>query len=167
MDAVTQIAQKMAAERARNVTPVQPPPEVDPPPYSPSGDEDDDSGDDEEDSSPVQPLKLTINAAHSIRGTNNLVPTSPSPLLDATKFSTLLLHSINQINNAHKASRRPLRVDLTINCGITVIGDRNVIGAVGLRPKGGSNVIEGAVPDLRSSAVVSAKRRAEEVSSAS
>jgi hypothetical protein len=168
MDAVTQIAQKMAAERARNVTPVQPPPETDPPPYSLSEDDDDDSdSDNEEDSPPVQPLKLTINAAHSIRGTNNLVPTSPSPLSDATKFSTLLLHSINQINNAQNSSRRPLRVDLTINCGITVIGDRNVIGAVGLRPKGGSDVIEGAVPDLRSSAVVGAKRKAEEVSSAS
>ena len=162
MDAVTQIAQKMAAECARNLTPVQPPPEADPPPYSPSEDEDNDS-DDEEDSHPVQPLKLTINAAHSIRGTNNLVPTSPAPLADATKFSTLLLHSINQINNAQNISRRPLRVDLTINCGITVIGDRNVIGAVGLRPKGGLNVIEGAVPDLRSGAVVGAKRKAEEV----
>ena len=168
MDPITQITQKILAERARQPLQVQPPPEADPPPYSQSADDDEDvdSDSDSEADGPSCPLKLTINAAHSIRGSNNLVPTSPAPPADATKFSTLLLHSINQINNAQVTSRRALRVDLTINCGITVIGDRNVIGAVGLKPKGGSttNVIEGAVPGLRASAVVGAKRKADDVS---
>lgn len=167
MDPITQIAQKMIAERARNTAQIHPPPEADPPPYSPSDDGDENGSDSEDDEeAPPCPLKLTINAAHSIRGTNNLVPTSPAPLADATKFSTLLLHSINQINNAHATSKRALRVDLTINCGITVIGDRNVIGAVGLRPKGGLSIIEGPVPEARAGAVVGAKRKAEEVSRA-
>ena len=167
MDPVTQITQKILAERARQLPQIHPPPEADPPPYTPSDDDEDmDSDTDSDADAPSCPLKLTINAAHSIRGSNNLVPTSPAPLADATKFSTLLLHSINQINNAQVKSRRALRVDLTINCGITVIGDRNVIGPVGLKPKGGTstNVIEGAVPALRANTVVGAKRKADEVS---
>jgi hypothetical protein len=96
------------------------------------------------------PFKLTINAATSIQGTNNLVPTSPAPLADASRFSTLLFHAIAQINAAtdqspqtgdpqrppHGRHRRAIKVDLTINCGVTVIGDRNVVGNVGLKPRG-------------------------------
>lgn len=158
MDQVTQIINKLNAERARNMTHIQPPPEADPPPYSSSDSDTDSDNDEEEDQeAPFCPLKLTINAAHSIRGSGNLVPTPPAPLADATKFSTLLFHSINQINNAHAISKRPLRVDLTINCGITIIGDRNVVGAVALRPKGGPQ-------PTGPNAMVGAKRKAEEVS---
>lgn len=165
MEQVTQLANKMIAERARNISNITPPteaPEIDPPPYAASEASD---SDDEDDNEPAtRPLKLTINAAHSIHGSNNLVPTPPTPLADATKFSTLLLHAVNQINNAVAASpRRPLRVDLTINCGITVIGDRNVVGAVGLRPKSVPEIPTAVAPP----ACVGAKRKAETVSSVS
>lgn len=144
-----------------------------PPPYSPAesdSDMDDDDSDDSDDDEPIVPVKLTINAAHQIRGSNNLIPTSPNALADATRFSTLLLHAVDQINAANGLSRSSqqqqpqrrrkvmLKVDLTINCGITVVGDRNVIGNVGLKPKtaGAGGVMVGnlanAVIDLPNTA---------------
>lgn len=143
MDSITHLSQKVLAERARNASQRQQQftPSTAPPPYSESDSDSDDSDSDDESSPPV---KLTLNAAHNIQGSGNLVPTSATPLADATKFSTLLLHAVNQVNAANDKTtassdtptyRRPLRVDLTINCGITVVGDRNVVGNVGVKPK--------------------------------
>lgn len=168
MDSITHLSHKLIAERARqqqqqrqqqNSTS-----ETAPPPYTCS--EEDSDFDEDDCDEPSMPVKLTLNAAHSIHGSNNLIPTSPTPLADATRFSTLLLHAVNQINAATAASnstadrrsrgRRGVKVDLTINCGLTVIGDRNVIGNVGVRPK---NPV-GAVSS-NAAAVVGAKREAE------
>ena len=169
MDPFTQISQKLLAERARQASQQQQRsslPEAAPPPYTPSDSGDD--SDDEQEAEPSSPVKLTINAAHSIQGSNNLVPTSPTAIADATKFSTVLLHAVNQINNATNTSdlksRRSVKVDLTINCGITVVGDRNVIGNVGLKPRALPSAVD--VPDtvLGSNVVAGAKRKAGEVS---
>ncbi|KAI7523288.1 hypothetical protein KC331_g18755, partial [Hortaea werneckii] len=99
-----------------------------------------------------------LNAAHNIQGSNNLVPTSPSPLADATRFTTLLLAAVKQLNAAatsdplsssssriFPAAKRapPLTVDLTINCGITIVGDRNVVGNVSLKPKAPAQAFAG------------------------
>ncbi|KAK5132924.1 hypothetical protein LTR08_008371 [Meristemomyces frigidus] len=173
MDPITQLCMKLDAERTHQSLRQQPTPEetAPPPPYSPSdADSDSDDEDDETDSS--SPIKLTINAAHSIQGSNNLVPTSPTPLADATKFSTILLAAVKQLNQAgvsNNASdgkpRRALKIDLTINCGITVVGDRNVIGNVGLKPKASVPAMAGpgAVPGSHAAAnaVAGAKRKAE------
>lgn len=164
MDSITHLTQKILAERARQQQPTPPASEA-PPPYSLDDEMDSDS---EEEPAPL-PVKLTINAAHTINGSNNLIPTSPAVLQDATKFSTLLLHAVNQINAANTLAnseaaqsskmRRAIHVDLTINCGVTVAGDRNVIGHVGVRPRNQALVAtcggEGAV-------VAGAKRKAEE-----
>lgn len=168
MDSITHLSQKILAERARQGSQQQrpTPPESAPPPYTPA-DSDDDSDGDQEDDDSSPPVKLTINAAHSIQGSNNLVPTSPTPLADATKFGAILLQAVNQINNVTSApnlqGRRAVRVDLTINCGITVVGDRNVIGNVGLKPKA-AMAISGPSTEIESNAVAGAKRKAEEVS---
>ena len=174
MDPITQICMKLDAERTHQSLRQQPAPEetAPPPPYSPSdADSDSDDEDDERDSS--SPLKLTVNAAHCIRGSNNLVPTSPTPLADATKFSTILLAAIKQLNQAGTSDstlrdtpRRALKVDLTINCGITIIGDRNVIGNVGLKPKASVPVTAGPGDVLGNHSNIgpiaaSAKRKAE------
>ena len=103
-----------------------------PPPYT---DTDSDAGDYDQ-----QPHhKLTINAEHKITGQGNLVPLNPSVLADATKFSAVLLKVIAQLNAAATADgddqTRPLCVDLTINCGVTVMGSRNVVGHIGLKRK--------------------------------
>ncbi|KAI6899506.1 hypothetical protein KC318_g19736, partial [Hortaea werneckii] len=98
-----------------------------------------------------------LNAAHNIQGSNNLVPTSPSPLADATRFTTLLLAAVKQLNSAASepvppssrifpaaAKRAPLlNVDLTINCGTTIVGDRNVVGNVSLKPKAPAQAFAG------------------------
>lgn len=136
MDTITQLTNKLMAEHNRQPAPFHQATENAPPPPYTDSDSDSDSDSDEE-----EPMKLTINANHSIHGSNNLVPTSPSTLADATKFSTILLNAINQLNNAAAATpantsqSRRLRVDLTINCGIAVVGNRNVIGNIGVKPK--------------------------------
>ncbi|KAK4636078.1 hypothetical protein CLAFUW4_01939 [Fulvia fulva] len=159
MDSIAHLTQKLLRERARN----NQLPETAPPPYSESDMEDSDDDDDDQDEEEAEPVKLTINSAHRIHGSNNLVPTSSTPLADATKFSTLLLHAINQINaanaNARDSRRRPLKVNLTINCGLEIVGDRNVVGAVGVKPK--VNVGGNAVPSSVA-AVAGAKRKAED-----
>lgn len=69
---------------------------------------------------------------------------------------------MNIIANAvDSRPRRKLKVELTINCGITVVGDRNVIGHVGLKPRQPPHVIAG--PQLGGSVVAGAKRKVEEV----
>ena len=140
-----------------------------PPPYTESTSDSDDDSDDEEE----EPMKLVINANHTVHGSNNLVPTSPSILADATKFSAILLSAVTQLNNAVAAANAQtgqphcLRVDLTINCGIAVVGDRNVIGNVGLKPKAPTltpNGFAAAATDDTAmgaeSAVAGAKRKA-------
>lgn len=169
MDSITHVTNKMLAELARQQQ-QQTPPESAPPPYTATdedseSDDDLDDMDDEEDDSSI-PMKLTVNAAHNIQGCNNLVPTSPHPLADATKFSTLLLHAVNQINAANAAAnsdvecsskrRRPLKIELTVNCGITVVGDRNVIGPVAMKAR------DTLASTSSSSAVAGAKRKADE-----
>ena len=172
MDTITHLTNKLMAERARQQT-EQPLHALPPPPYTAPADDDADSDDDEDTD---ESLRLTINAQHHIQGSHNLVPTSPTPLADATKFSTLLINTLNQLNanaTAGQPARRKLKLDLTINCGVTVIGDRNVIGNVGVKPKA---PVAGAAPTMMGmahvsptsvsgeSAVAGAKRRAEEVS---
>jgi hypothetical protein len=117
-----------------------------PPPYS-DADSDDSEDDDFLDGlrhQQEQPQhKLTINAEHKITGQCNLVSLNPSVLADATRFSAILLNAIAQLNSAAAAAanadgegqtRKPLCVDLTINCGVHVVGSRNVVG-VGLKRK--------------------------------
>lgn len=171
MATITQLTNKIMAERARRQLqqpathqPIQTAP---PPPYTESESDSDSECDDDE--SDEEPMKLVMNANHSIHGSNNLVPTSPSALADATKFSTILLNAITQLNsvaNAQIGQARPLRVDLTINCGITVVGNRNVIGNVGLRPKAPTltrdGLVAASVEGAEGGAVTGAKREAED-----
>lgn len=170
MDPITQITNKLMAERARQTE--QHMHTLPPPPYTAPADDATDSDDDDDDAE--DPVRLVINAQHHIQGSHNLVPTSPTPLADATKFSTLLINTVNQLNNNtanQTATRRKLKLDLTINCGVTVIGDRNVIGNVGVKPKpspvpvataGGTHAAGLLSP--AESTVAGAKRRADEVS---
>ncbi|KAK5123079.1 hypothetical protein LTR85_003275 [Meristemomyces frigidus] len=170
MDPIEQLCHKLDAERTYQSPRQQPtPPETAPPPYTPSDADSDSDDDDDDEPDTSSPLKLTINAAHSIQGNNNLVPTSPTALADATKLSTILLAAVKQLNSAadnggESKPRRAVKVDLTVNCGITVIGDRNVIGNVGLKPKSPSQAMAGPGAILggqTASAVTGAKRKAE------
>lgn len=90
-----------------------------------------DSEDDYEDEDP-SPINLILNADTKVHGTGNMIATSP--LSDATRLSALLLAAVQSLNasktsTTESGSSTPmLQVNLTINCGITVIGDKNVIG---------------------------------------
>jgi len=97
-----------------------------------------------------RPHKITINADTKVHGSGNLVPINNTSILaDASKFSALLLKAIVQLNavasaNADADGSTPrLCVDLTINCGVSVVGSRNVVGNIGLKRKAGAPVPEG------------------------
>ncbi|KAK0365601.1 hypothetical protein LTR02_006365 [Friedmanniomyces endolithicus] len=113
MDSIQHICNKLTAERAHHRQTLST--ASLPPPYTPSdtidagNDSDSDNSDDEADDTPAPnkpttmsssppPLTLTINAAHHIQGSNNLVPTSPSILADARNFGALLLAAVQQLN---------------------------------------------------------------------
>jgi hypothetical protein len=126
-----------------------------------------------EDHEQQQPHKLTINAEQKVHGTGNLVPINPSTLADASKFSAILFKAIAQLNvaasaNADADGATPrLWVDLTINCGVSVVGSRNVVGNVGLKRRASVTKLEGSkgVGSLvlgGEGAVGGAKRRAED-----
>lgn len=156
-----------------------PTPQMDPPPYEDSfSDLDpDEFGDDE---GPHQPLTLTINNASSVHGSNNLVQTPPPPFSEISALSTAVLQAMKEVITSTNLStattpgrrQRILKVDLTINCGISVIGDRNVVGGIGLRHKGATTAIapgsSSAVADSTAAAgdaaSLGAKRKAEDVS---
>lgn len=139
-----------------------------PPPYT---DADSDFEPDSEDSADL-PHKITINAGHTIHGSNNLVPitVSPATIATAAKMSAALLNAVAQLNNAAAdGSSKRLRLDLTINCGVSVTGSRNVIGQFGLKPKTATTATDvrtaaGAEPvfEKDENAVVGAKRKADD-----
>ena len=105
-------------------------PDTAPPAYTAEPPEDNisDFGDEDDPS----PISLTLNAGTQVEGAGNMIATPP--LADATRLSTLLLAAVQRLNSvkteATETGSHPpvLHVNLTINCGITVNGDRNVIG---------------------------------------
>jgi hypothetical protein len=117
-----------------------------------------------------RPQKITINAGRKIKGVGNLVsPASLSALSEAKLFSTTLLAVISQLNNSAGAGgrRRRLNVDLTINCGITVVGHKNVVGIPMRRNAEGKFTPSASEATVVEAAVAGAKRKADndEVSS--
>lgn len=113
-----------------------------PPPYT------DLDSDSEDDFVLSPPQRVVINATRSIKGVGNLVaPISPSVLSDAGKFSALLLQTVQRLNevaSANGSRRRRLRVDLTVNCGVEVVGHKNAVG-FGVRPGGFAKVAASTV----------------------
>nr|POE58674.1 hypothetical protein CFP56_68349 [Quercus suber] len=115
--------------------------DIAPPPYLEAQDEPDPMANE---SAQLQDesVTLTINAPHEIRGDSNVA--SVMPLVDATRYCTVLLTSIKQLmqrdDTMGHVPRPPL--NLVINCGVTVVGDRNFIGTPLPRP-------QQALPGLR------------------
>lgn len=139
-----------------------------PPPYTDDVDSDTDSQPEDTD----QPHKVTINAGHTVSGHNNLVPCSiyPATIDNATKMSAALLIAVARLNddNAANGASRRIRLDLTINCGVTVSGSRNVTGAFGLARKtqvgktDGVAAAAGETESAKPEVVVGAKRKADD-----
>jgi hypothetical protein len=99
-----------------------------PPPYTPpvNGfffDEDD------EEEETVPTTNITIHAPTSINGSNNVVTLA---MLDSTRITGLLVSVMNQ---KIAATGGQSHFTIQINCGMAVVGDRNIVSNVGLRPR--------------------------------
>lgn len=182
MDSLLHATRKILIERATNPPqqPTDPIPETAPPAYSaspPAYYTDDCSYDDDEDENEEEqatqdadpsPVTLTLNATTSIQGEGNLVAAGPA-LADATRFSALLLAAVQSLNAKAEAEARlasgeeqggkrvrpVLNVQLVLNCGIEIHGDKNVIG---FRP-----AAVGPKTQASQAQSVGVKRKAEEV----
>lgn len=141
--------------------------EVLPPPYTPPVE--DMFGDDgEEEESTVPTTNITINAPTSVHGSHNVVSLSS---MDPSRLTAILMSALNQ---KLQQTEQQNNYNIQLNCGITVMGDRNVIGNVGVRSRPalattaavqstGRTVAE----DAAKTTLPSRKRRPSEVYSAS
>nr|POE47484.1 hypothetical protein CFP56_00815 [Quercus suber] len=82
-----------------------------------------------------EPITLTVNVPYEIKGDLNVA--NVVPLVDATRYCTVLLTSIKQLVQQDGALARVPRpqINLVVNCGVSVVGDRNFIGAPVPRPQ--------------------------------
>jgi hypothetical protein len=101
-----------------------------PPPYTPmnrcyftrAGDEEE-----EEEQETVPSTNITFNAPMTIHGSNNIVS---FPSADFTRMAAMIIATV-QKTTVQESLRN---ISINLNCGITVVGQRNVIGSVGVRP---------------------------------
>jgi hypothetical protein len=133
-----------------------------PPPYTPPA-----NGffDDEEEEDFIPTTNITIHAPTNIHGSHNVIT---GPMMDPTRLAGLLISALNQKING--ACGRQSNINIQINCGTNVVGEKNVFGSVGMRtrpmvpvvpaPAQGVSVIPEAVA---ASPVVLGKRKASEV----
>jgi hypothetical protein len=133
-----------------------------PPPYTPPP-----SGfyDDEEEEEFAPTTNITIHAPISIHGSHNVIS---GPMMDPTRLAGLLISSLNQKYTV--TSSRQSNITIQINCGMNVVGERNIVGNVGLRPRtvlsGATLSMQGtpAVPEaIAASTILHGKRKASEV----
>jgi hypothetical protein len=123
-----------------------PPPYTDPTP----AEEDLDEGDEEYNPQPP-PTSIYINASIGIQGSNNLVTTMP---LDTVHLVATVMAGLRQRNPQVAASNLHVQIQRVMN----IVGDRNVVGPFGVRPR--------QQPNAATAARVTAarKRKAEEQS---
>lgn len=131
------------------------------------------------------PIKIIVNARHAIKGHQNVV--SPPQLLaaDFAKFAAVLTNAVQRStdDNADMANdsassrcsayqsndigrrQTTVRIDFTVNHDVQITGDRNVMGAVAIKPKstGGEASMAAAEVDA-SKRPCRGKRKFEEVS---
>lgn len=152
MDSLLHATRKIILERA-NTTPAQQQqqeaddseiPDVAPPAYCAEEEQDAApmaSEDDEYEKDP-SPITLTLNARTDVQGEGNLI--AAPALADATRFSALLLAAVQSLNAKAEAEaqlvsatatagegikvRPVLNVNIVLDCGVTIRGDRNVVG---------------------------------------
>ena len=134
MDSLMHSCQKIMRERVAAGTNEQHPQDITdlPPPAYTAEDTLTDSEDENEEDEDPSPITLVLDASSQVHGTGNMIATPP--LADATRLSALLLAAVQSLSAAKTAATKPgsqtpiLQVNLTINCGITVTGNNNVVG---------------------------------------
>jgi hypothetical protein len=85
------------------------------------------AADPEDDSEDGDPSSVLINASTQIRGTGNVVAI---PLVDAPRISAALF-AVLKAQSAVGVARRGA-INVQIHCGVTLVGDRNVVGLTGM-----------------------------------
>ncbi|EON67380.1 hypothetical protein W97_06633 [Coniosporium apollinis CBS 100218] len=121
MESLLHILSKSAAAAAANHQPTTVPTLEPPPAYTAHPDLSSDPEDEEDDCEPS--TNITINASTNIQGSYNLIALSHS---DPARLVAVVLGALNA--SSARTSRRG-DVHLNINCGITIVGDRNIVGA--------------------------------------
>ena len=124
-----------------------------PPPYTgPTPAEEDVNAGDEE-YNPQPPTSIQINASTSIRGSNNFVMSTP---YDAVHITTTIMTALQKQNPQVATANFHVRIDRSVN----IVGDRNLLGPFGLRPR--QPVAANATTAPRVTAAVARKRKPEE-----
>ena len=121
MESLLHALSKSAADAAANHHSTTLPDSAPPPAYSARPDLGTDM-DDEEDG-PEPSTTITVNASTNIQGSSNLTNLTHT---DPARLVAIVLGALN--TSSARASRRG-DVHLNINCGITIVGDRNLVGA--------------------------------------
>lgn len=122
---------------------------------------------DDEDEYIEPDVSLTIDAAQHIRGTGNLVPSGQVHVAQAVRFSTMLINTVcgtlkDQATSSASLNpierRRPLQIKILVDCKISVVGDRNIVGAFAINHKSAASKQQ----DTACNAAAGVKRPAEE-----
>ncbi|KAJ9647993.1 hypothetical protein H2201_008445 [Coniosporium apollinis] len=121
MESLLHILSKSAADAAANHQPTATPTLEPPPAYTAHADFSSDPEEEEDECEPS--TNITINASTNIQGSFNLVAL---PNNDPARLVAVVLGALN--TSSARTSRRG-DVHLNINCGITIVGDRNIVGA--------------------------------------
>ena len=130
-----------------------------PPPYTPPMPNplaahfdgvDDDSGDEDDEEPRGHQVSLTINGATSIHGSGNVVAMHP---FDGAKAAAVIVSSLKDMMKSEGG--RPTTLKVQINCGISIVGDRNVLrhGGLPLRAVAAQNGAPGVLQRPGSAAV--------------
>jgi hypothetical protein len=131
-----------------------------PPPYTPSTNPFISPAEEEEEEEHPS-TNITFNSPVTIHGSNNIVS---FPSLDLIRMAATIIATVSQ-----KAGLEPSKnTSIQVNYGVTVIGDKNVVGSVGIRPLGprqqqGQQAATVAAAPSGNGASFSLKRKAEEV----
>lgn len=134
-----------------------------PPPYTPPAD---DLYDDDEPALPT--TSIIIHASTTIHGSNNVVTVSP---VDTTRLAAIVMAALNQKHQAALVTGRQTNFSFNVNCGMNIVGDRNVVGNVALRNRpampavASQSAVKAATSGVEdtTSAVLPGKRKASEV----
>jgi len=99
-----------------------------PPPYTgpTPAEEDLDAGDEEYNQQP--PASIYINCSTIIRGSQNVVTKTP---WDTIQLAATVMAVLRDTNSQITANNTQVRIDR----GVNIVGERNLVGAFGLRPR--------------------------------
>jgi len=96
-------------------------------PYHPEDEEEDEDEEDKDDETP----DITINAATQIRGNGNIISITQMDSVRIANLMGMMLYrpqAAQAPTPALKPVKNFLKFNITVNCGATVIGDRNIVG---------------------------------------